>query len=74
MKFQLVTVAAALLAAVDATAPRRLRKGQVRRMQGEETGGDSIEVGVEAEDVIIKAKAMKSMSMRSADAKAGKIE
>lgn len=82
MKFNTIIVAAALLAATEAT-PRRLRKGQLRRAEGEklETTGEAfVEAGADAEEVVIKAKAMKSMSMddgsrddgsRVVDAKAG---
>jgi hypothetical protein len=68
------------LFATSTAEPRRLRKGLVRRAEGEEPPApkeaEYIEVGAEAEDVVIKAKSLKSMSMeggagRIVDAKAG---
>ena len=72
MKFQTAILVAALCAAADAT-PRRLRKGELRRTQAE---NEYIEVGADAEEVVVKAKSMKGMSMdggsaRVVDAKAG---
>jgi hypothetical protein len=78
MKFQSIIVAAALLASADAS-PRRLRKGELRRVQEVDPvpkGDEYIEVGADAEEVVVKAKTMKSMSMdggRTVDAKAGEL-
>jgi hypothetical protein len=79
MKFQTTIFVAALFATADAT-PRRLRKGELRRTQAEETPAveKGNEVGAEAEEVMVKAKSLKSMSMdggspRVVDAKAEKV-
>lgn len=79
MKFQTAIFVAALFAAADAT-PRRLRKGELRRTQAEDTPAveKGNEVGAEAEEVMVKAKSLKSMSMdggspRVVDAKAGEF-